>query len=228
MNIAPVHPLSCVALCVCRCPADIHWMCFWPERMHPSAAVGTRLKPASSFSAPWPLPWPSQQALKKSLLSLVRTHCQSPTCVLTACRLINHSSTLNLYHSFHGSTYIVQCVRFVPAVSRWFSITASWFPEGIVRLFPGATAVCIVCYIIPVALHLKIYYSSGGYTQPQPQAVETNGLHAPLLQVSMAPSMRCLQYLLWHSPSLQRSMTWVHISSQRGRKQPVQGCIPHG
>ncbi|KAK9906824.1 hypothetical protein WJX75_008674 [Coccomyxa subellipsoidea] len=56
------------------------------------------------------------------------------------------------------------------------------FPTGAEKIFAvtGATAVCIVCYVIPVALHLKIYCSQGGYAQLD--RVATNGLHAPLLQ----------------------------------------------
>ncbi|CAL8462502.1 g2035 [Coccomyxa elongata] len=56
------------------------------------------------------------------------------------------------------------------------------FPTGAEKIFAvtGATAVCIVCYVIPVALHLKIYYSPGGYTQPQ--RLEAHGLHQALLQ----------------------------------------------
>ena len=41
---------------------------------------------------------------------------------------------------------------------------------------------CIVCYVIPVALHLKIYMSPGGYG-PRPQcAGAEDSLSAHLLQ----------------------------------------------
>jgi hypothetical protein len=49
-----------------------------------------------------------------------------------------------------------------------------------------------VCYVIPVALHLKIYFSPGGYRslqeQPQQQllAQGSQDLQAPLLQVTAA------------------------------------------
>ena len=49
----------------------------------------------------------------------------------------------------------------------------------------GATAVCVVCYVIPVALHLRIYFSPGGYQtlRQQQQAAEAAcGIAAPLLQ----------------------------------------------
>ena len=58
---------------------------------------------------------------------------------------------------------------------------------------------CIVCYVIPVALHLKIFFSPGGYRTLQqrehaPDA--TSGVTAPLLQAN-APltrvcSLQCL------------------------------------
>lgn len=41
-----------------------------------------------------------------------------------------------------------------------------------------------MCYVIPVALHLKVYYSPGGYTPRR--GADTDGIHAPLLQVCAA------------------------------------------
>ena len=49
------------------------------------------------------------------------------------------------------------------------------------RLPAGATAVCIVCYVIPVALHLKLYLSKSGYQLLE--AAESPSLAEPLLQV---------------------------------------------
>ena len=40
---------------------------------------------------------------------------------------------------------------------------------------------CIVCYVIPVALHLKLYLSKSGYQLLE--AAESPSLAEPLLQV---------------------------------------------
>lgn len=50
-------------------------------------------------------------------------------------------------------------------------------------LVAGATAVCIVCYVIPVALHLKLYLSKSGYQLLE--AAESPQLAEPLLQVRL-------------------------------------------
>ncbi|CAK0750260.1 hypothetical protein CVIRNUC_001976 [Coccomyxa viridis] len=56
------------------------------------------------------------------------------------------------------------------------------FPTGAEKIFAvtGATAVCIVCYVIPVALHLKLYLSKSGYQLLE--AAESPSLAEPLLQ----------------------------------------------
>ncbi len=57
----------------------------------------------------------------------------------------------------------------------------------------GATAVCIVCYVIPVALHLKIY-SCGSYAEEDGK--EFGGLHVPLLQVRKQVLSPCASVIL--------------------------------
>jgi hypothetical protein len=57
-------------------------------------------------------------------------------------------------------------------------------------LLTGATAVCIVCYVIPVALHLKIYFSPGAYKGLHQQRGAAGNLSAPLLQVNTLASTK--------------------------------------
>ncbi len=45
---------------------------------------------------------------------------------------------------------------------------------------------CIVCYVIPVALHLKLYLSKSGYQLLE--AAESPQLAEPLLQASPCPT----------------------------------------
>ena len=56
----------------------------------------------------------------------------------------------------------------------------------------GATAVCIVCYVIPVALHLKLYLSNSGYQLLE--AAESPHLAEPLLQVSPCTGPPRMEY----------------------------------
>lgn len=79
------------------------------------------------------------------------------------------------------------------------------------RAFPGllagATAVCIVCYVIPVALHLKIYFSPGAYKGLHSQQGAGGTLSAPLLQVTNYDSMsHCVLFSFKHACAL--APTW--------------------
>ena len=56
-------------------------------------------------------------------------------------------------------------------------------------MLAGATAVCIVCYVIPVALHLKIYFRPGAYKGLHQHQDAVNSMSAPLLQVCTLASL---------------------------------------
>ena len=60
-------------------------------------------------------------------------------------------------------------------------------------LIAGATAVCIVCYVIPVALHLKLHFSKCGYQLLE--AAESPHLAEPLLQVGVDAVRLCCKDL---------------------------------
>ena len=55
---------------------------------------------------------------------------------------------------------------------------------------------CIVCYVIPVALHLKLYLSKSGYQLLE--AAESPSLAEPLLQVLLPHSSRAQGTAILH------------------------------
>ena len=81
----------------------------------------------------------------------------------------------------------------------------------------GATSVCIVCYVIPVALHLKLYLSKSGYQLLE--AAESPKLAEPLI-----PAIPCsIRLLLLHCPATEKGMP-EHISFCLLHLEAQTGC----
>ena len=72
---------------------------------------------------------------------------------------------------------------------------------------------CIVCYVIPVALHLKLYLSKSGYQLLE--AAESPQLAEPLIQAS--PSHM-------HAGRISKHTSFLYIAT--GLPNSSRGCTP--